>query len=63
MQRGMQHPHARKSHAAALAMLGESERFDVFAKLKTPAFPGGRLFRWPILVLAMSWFALRDRIG
>ncbi len=50
-------------HAAALAMLGESERFDVFAKLKTPAFPGGRLFRWPILVLAMSWFALRDRIG
>jgi gamma-glutamylputrescine oxidase len=50
-------------HAAALAMLGESERFDVFSKLRTPAFPGGRLFRWPILVLAMSWFALRDRIG
>ena len=49
-------------HAAACAMLGDAERFDVFEKLSPPKFPGGRAFRWPILVLAMSWFALRDRL-
>lgn len=49
-------------HAAASAMLGDAERFDVFEKLSPPKFPGGRAFRWPILVLAMSWFALRDRL-
>ncbi|QGZ37491.1 FAD-dependent oxidoreductase [Stappia indica] len=49
-------------HAAACAMLGDAERFDVFAQLSPPKFPGGRAFRWPILVLAMSWFALRDRL-
>nr|WP_283776506.1 FAD-binding oxidoreductase [Stappia sp. WLB 29] len=49
-------------HAAACAMLGDTERFDVFAQLSPPKFPGGRAFRWPILVLAMSWFALRDRL-
>lgn len=49
-------------HTAACAMLGEADRFDVFEKLATPKFPGGRTFRWPILVLAMSWFALRDRL-
>lgn len=49
-------------HVTAQAMLGDSERFDVFSALPTPKFPGGRLLRWPILVLAMSWFALRDRL-
>ncbi|MXN66254.1 FAD-dependent oxidoreductase [Stappia sp. GBMRC 2046] len=49
-------------HVVAQAMLGDSERFDVMSELKTPRFPGGRLLRWPILVLAMSWFALRDRL-
>jgi gamma-glutamylputrescine oxidase len=30
--------------------------------LKIPPFPGGRRFRTPLLFLALSWFALRDRI-
>jgi gamma-glutamylputrescine oxidase len=46
----------------AQAILGDTDRFDVVSRLKTPPFPGGRMFRWPILALAMSWFSLRDRL-
>jgi gamma-glutamylputrescine oxidase len=46
----------------AEAISGQMSRFDVFAKLKTPAFPGGTLLRYPTMVLAMMWFALRDRM-
>jgi gamma-glutamylputrescine oxidase len=44
----------------AEAIAGQAERFDIFARLKHHAFPGGRLFRRPTLVLAMAWFRLRD---
>jgi gamma-glutamylputrescine oxidase len=44
----------------AEAIAGQSERFDVFARLKHHDFPGGRLFRRPTLVMAMTWFRLRD---
>jgi len=30
----------------------------VFSSLPTPRFPGGRAFRWPILVLAMFFVIL-----
>jgi len=46
----------------AEAIAGDQERLDVFAGLKTPRFPGGALLRWPTLVLAMTWFSLRDRL-
>lgn len=46
----------------AEAVEGTLSRFDVLARLPVPAFPGGRLMRWPTLVAAMSWFALRDRL-
>jgi gamma-glutamylputrescine oxidase len=42
---------------------GQSERFDVMARVPLPAFPGGRALRNPLLVLAMTWFSLRDRLG
>jgi len=45
---------------AAEAIAGQAGRFDVFTRLKHHDFPGGRLFRRPTLVLAMSWFRLRD---
>jgi gamma-glutamylputrescine oxidase len=44
------------------AIAGQMERFDAFAAMPCPPFPGGRLMRWPTLVAAMSWFALRDRL-
>ena len=46
----------------AEAIAGTAERFDVFARLPPPAFPGGTLLRWPGQVLGMLWFAMRDRL-
>ena len=43
------------------AVQGTAGRFDVFASLPQPRFPGGARLRWPLLMLAMSWYALRDR--
>lgn len=47
----------------AEAMTGEARGFDLFAGLEPPAFPGGDAMRWPLYVLGMLWYALRDRIG
>jgi gamma-glutamylputrescine oxidase len=46
----------------AEAVHGTAGRFDLFASLPQPSFPGGAALRWPLLVLAMSWYALRDRL-
>ncbi len=48
---------------AAEAIAGDSERFDVYARLRHHDFPGGRLLRTPALVLAMAWYRLRDLLG
>jgi gamma-glutamylputrescine oxidase len=53
-------PFAGKVLAEAIA--GNPGRLEQFAKLPCPPFPGGRLLRYPTLVAAMSWFALRDRL-
>ena len=47
----------------AEAVAGAAERFDVMARVPSPAFPGGTLLRWPGLVLGMLYHALRDRFG
>jgi len=47
----------------AEAVDGTASRFDVFEKINLPAFPGGVRLRYPLLVLAMTWFAMRDRLG
>ncbi len=47
---------------AAEAIAGQAERFDLMAGVPTRPFPGGMAFRWPLLVLAMVWFSLRDRL-
>jgi gamma-glutamylputrescine oxidase len=59
-------------HGVALAMLagqliaeavqGTAERFDLLGALPQPPFPGGAALRWPLLVLAMTWYGLRDRV-
>ena len=46
----------------AEAIAGTAERFDIMASVPTPRFPGGTSMRWPLLALAMSWYALRDRL-
>jgi len=44
----------------AEAIGGQSERFDLFARIRHRNFPGGRLLRTPALVLAMLWYRMRD---
>ncbi|NHF73888.1 NAD(P)/FAD-dependent oxidoreductase [Paracoccus xiamenensis] len=45
------------------AVAGQTQGFDTMAALPSPAFPGGAMLRWPMLVAGMSWYALRDRLG
>ena len=47
----------------ARAITGQAEGLDAFASLKHRPFPGGRLLRRPLLIAAMSWYKLRDRLG
>lgn len=46
----------------AEALAGSAERFDVFSAIRHQTFPGGTLLRHPLLVAAMLWYALRDRL-
>ncbi len=47
----------------AEAAIGQAGRFDAMAALPTTGFPGGTAFRAPLLTLAMTWYALHDRLG
>lgn len=47
----------------AEAIAGQAERFDILSTLPLYPFPGGAAFRAPLLTLAMTWYALRDRLG
>ncbi|MFS4437810.1 NAD(P)/FAD-dependent oxidoreductase [Paracoccaceae bacterium GXU_MW_L88] len=47
----------------AEAMHGQPERFNQMAAIPSPPFPGGPLMRWPLLVLGMTWYRLRDELG
>lgn len=45
------------------ALTHDPALLDLMARLPCPTFPGGTALRGPILFLAMSYFALMDRIG
>ncbi|MEP5729145.1 MAG: FAD-binding oxidoreductase [Sulfitobacter sp.] len=47
----------------AKAIQGDGDGFDTMAAIPTQTFPGGAALRNPLLVLAMSWYAMRDRFG
>lgn len=47
----------------AEAISGQSERLDLFAKIKHYDFPGGTLLRTPMLVLGMAWYQLKEKLG
>jgi gamma-glutamylputrescine oxidase len=46
----------------AEAVAGNRDRLKLLEDLKVPAFPGGRRLRAPMLFLALSWYALMDRL-
>ncbi|EPX80020.1 NAD(P)/FAD-dependent oxidoreductase [Litoreibacter arenae] len=45
------------------AVRGDADGFDRLARLPTARFPGGSALRSPLLALAMTWYATRDRLG
>ncbi|RRJ85301.1 NAD(P)/FAD-dependent oxidoreductase [Aestuariirhabdus litorea] len=45
------------------AIQGQAERFDVFARLPQPPFPGGRLLRIPFTAMGAWYYNLRDQLG
>ncbi|WP_320176508.1 FAD-binding oxidoreductase [Roseovarius pacificus] len=54
------------THAGRLmadAIGGQAEGFDTLSRVPAPRFPGGSALRSPLLVLAMTWYAMRDRMG
>ena len=44
------------------AISGQAEKFDIMSSLPHIKFPGGNLLRWPLLVLGMSYYTLRDKL-
>ncbi|MEM9602698.1 MAG: FAD-binding oxidoreductase [Pseudomonadota bacterium] len=60
-------------HGVALATLsgqliadaigGDAARFNSLARVPSLSFPGGSRLRWPLLVAAMTWYSLRDRVA
>jgi len=44
------------------AIAGQTEKFDVMARIPATRFPGGVALRHPLLVAAMLWYGLRDRL-
>lgn len=49
-------------YVLAEAVAGTMERFDCLERLPVPAFPGGTALRHPLMIMAMLWYALRDRL-
>jgi gamma-glutamylputrescine oxidase len=43
-------------------LLGKANDLALFRSLKVPPFPGGTSLRAPLLFLALTWFALMDKI-
>ena len=41
---------------------GKMANFDTVAGLRTYPFPGGTSLRWPLLVLAMTYYSMRDKL-
>lgn len=47
----------------AETIAGDASGFDLLASVPQLRFPGGATLRWPMLVLAMTWYSMRDRLG
>ncbi len=58
-------------HGVALSVLagrmiaelikGDTKKFDFMNNIPTKSFPGNSSLQWPLLVLGMLWYSLRDR--
>ena len=41
---------------------GQVDNFDLLSGLPSRKFPGGPLFRWPLMALGMLWYSTRDKL-
>ena len=46
----------------AEAINGQASKFDIMSEIEAKGFPGGASMRHPLLVAAMLWYSLRDRL-
>ena len=46
----------------AQAINGQASKFDIMSQIEAKGFPGGSSLRHPLLVAAMLWYSLRDRL-
>ena len=42
--------------------VGKNEHIKLLQELKIPKFPGGTMFRHPLKLLALTWYAMLDRL-
>ena len=47
----------------SMAINGQQDGFNTMASIPIKSFPGGAKYKTPLLILAMSWYALRDKLG
>ncbi|MEG6508940.1 FAD-binding oxidoreductase [Methyloligella sp. 2.7D] len=47
---------------AADAIANQAGRFDIMSEIPNATFPGGPAMRLPLLAVAMTWYAMRDRL-
>lgn len=47
----------------SMAINGQHDGFNTMASIPIKPFPGGARYKTPLLILAMSWYALRDKLG
>ncbi len=50
-------------HLIARALSGDDEEFNTIASIPHKKFPGGTTLRQPLLIGAMLWYRMRDRLG
>ncbi|MEE9313459.1 MAG: FAD-binding oxidoreductase [Rhizobiaceae bacterium] len=46
----------------AESFLGQSDQIKLYKEMKISSFPGGATFRNPLKVLALTWYAMLDRV-
>ena len=46
----------------AEALTGSARRMDIMQRIPSYTFPGGRWLSWPLLVLSMTYYSLRDKL-
>ena len=47
----------------SMAINGQQDGFNTMASIPIKSFPGVARYKSPLLILAISWYAVRDKLG